>query len=126
MTALRIGVCGNGTVGGGTIEMLRSRAALLEARAGRPVILTRVGARRDRDDCPLDGIPVERDLLAVARADDVDVVVECIGGTTLAKELTELALENGKAVVTANKALIAEHGNELLDLAEARGVSLLF
>lgn len=126
MTALRIGVCGNGTVGGGTIEMLRSRAALLEARAGRPVILTRVGARRDRDDCPLDGIPVERDLLAVARADDVDVVVECIGGTTLAKELTELALENGKAVVTANKALIAEHGNELLALAEAKGVSLLF
>lgn len=126
MTALRIGVCGNGTVGGGTIEMLQSRSALLEARAGRPVVLTRVGARRDRDDCPVQDVPVERDLLAVARADDVDVVVECIGGTTLARELTELALNNGKAVVTANKALIAEHGNELLALAEAKGVSLLF
>ena len=126
MTALRIGVCGNGTVGGGTIEMLQSRAALLEARAGCPVVLTRVGARRDRDDCPVRDVPVERDLLAVARADDVDVVVECIGGTTLARELAELALNNGKAVVTANKALIAEHGNELIAMAEAAGLQIRY
>lgn len=125
MSALRIGVCGNGTVGGGTIELLRSQAALLEMRAGRQLSLTRIGARRDREDCKADGIPVHRDLLEVARADDVDVVVESIGGTTLAKEIVETALRSGKSVVTANKALIAEHGNELLALAEECGQSLL-
>ncbi|WOJ96258.1 homoserine dehydrogenase [Congregibacter brevis] len=125
MSALRIGVCGNGTVGGGTIELLRSQAVLLGARAGRELLLTRVGARRDREDCPTGDVPVHRDLLEVARADDVDVVVESIGGTTLAKDIVETALRCGKSVVTANKALIAEHGNELLALAEECGGSLL-
>lgn len=125
MSALRIGVCGNGTVGGGTVELLRTQAALLAARAGRELTLTRLGARRDRDDCQPGDVPVDRDLLAVARASDVDVLVECIGGTELARELVETALNNGKSVVTANKALIAEHGNELLALAEAQGQTLL-
>ncbi|MFK8042786.1 homoserine dehydrogenase [Congregibacter sp.] len=125
MSALRIGVCGNGTVGGGTIELLRSQEALLSARAGRELLLTRVGARRDREDCPTGDVPVHRDLLEVARAEDVDVVVESIGGTTLAKDIVETALRSGKSVVTANKALIAEHGNELLALAEECGSSLL-
>lgn len=123
---LRIGICGNGTVGGGTIDILRDNAALLAARAGRPLLLQRVGARRDREDCPVGDVPVHRDLLEVARADDVDVVVECIGGTSLAAELTETALANGKSVVTANKALIAEQGNALLRRAEDAGASLLF
>ncbi|WP_439102954.1 homoserine dehydrogenase [Congregibacter sp.] len=125
MSALRIGVCGNGTVGGGTIELLRDQASLLAARAGRPLVLTRVGARRDRDDCPTEDVPVHRDLLDVARAEDVDVLVECIGGTELAKDIVETALRSGKSVVTANKALIAEHGNALLSLAEECGQSLL-
>jgi len=84
-----------------------------------------VGARRDRDDCPLDDVPVHRDLLDVARAEDVAGVVESIGGTALAKEIVEPALRNGKSVVTANKALIAEHGNMLFALAEECGQSLL-
>lgn len=125
MSVLRIGVCGNGTVGGGTIDILRSQASLLSARCGRELKLVRVGARRDRDDCDLTDIPVHRDLLEVARAEDVDVLVECIGGTELALELVTLALKEGKSVVTANKALIAEHGNELLALAHESGVSLL-
>lgn len=125
MSALRIGVCGNGTVGGGTIELLRSEREVLARRAGRELQLTRIGARRDRDDCPTGDVAVSRDLLAVARADDVDVLVECIGGTDLARALVEAAIDHGKSVVTANKALIAEHGNELLARAEARGVSLL-
>jgi homoserine dehydrogenase len=126
MTALRIGVCGNGTVGGGTIDLLRRNEALLAQRAGRPLLLTRIGARRDREDCPTDDLPVHRDLMEVAVADDVDVLVECIGGTELARELVSAALAAGKSVVTANKALIAEHGNELLRRAEEQGVSLLF
>lgn len=125
MSVLRIGVCGNGTVGGGTIELLGSQAALLSARAGRELRLTRVGARRDRDDCPVGDVPVHRDLLEVASAEDVDVVVESIGGTALAKEIVETALRSGKSVVTANKALIAEHGNMLFALAEESGQSLL-
>ena len=122
---LRIGICGNGTVGGGTLHILTEQADLLAQRAGRAVQVTRIGARRDRDDCPTGSIPVHRDLLEVARADDVDVLVECIGGTELALDLVREALENGKSVVTANKALIAVHGNELLALAEEKGVSLL-
>jgi len=122
---LRIGVCGNGTVGGGTIELLGSQGEALAQRAGRPLALTRVGCRRDREDCPTGNLPVHRDLREVATAGDVDVLVECIGGTDLAHELVALALESGKSVVTANKALIAEHGNELLARAEASGVSLL-
>jgi homoserine dehydrogenase len=108
------------------VELLRSRADLLAARAGRELRLTRVGARRDRDDCDTGDIPVHRDLMEIAQAGDVDVVAECIGGTTLARELVTAALKNGKHVVTANKALIAEHGNELIPLAEQAGVSLLF
>lgn len=125
-TALRIGVCGNGTVGGGTIELLRRHETALAHRAGRPLVLTRVGARRDREDCATGDLPVHRDLLEVAAADDVDVLVECIGGTGFARELVSAALTAGKSVVTANKALIAEHGNELLRQAEEQGVSLLF
>ncbi|MEM8942355.1 MAG: homoserine dehydrogenase [Pseudomonadota bacterium] len=122
---LRIGVCGNGTVGGGVIELLRTQAETYALRAGRVLKLTRVGARRDREDCPTHGVPVDRDLSQVARADDVDVLVECIGGTELAGALVREALKSGKSVVTANKALIAEQGNELYALAEQNGVSLL-
>ena len=123
---LRVGVCGNGTVGGGTIELLRRQGELLAQRAGRDIVLQRIGARSDRDDCPAGEVPVHRDLLQVAEADDVDVLVECIGGTELARTLVERALEAGKSVVTANKALIAEQGNALVAAAERRGVSLRF
>lgn len=124
MKALRIGICGNGTVGGGTLELLREGAARLERRAGRALAPTCLGARRERADCPAGDLPVYRDLLDVARSDNVDVLVECIGGVGLARELVETALRRGKSVVTANKALIAEQGNELMQIAEAQGVSL--
>ncbi|MEO0436576.1 MAG: homoserine dehydrogenase [Pseudomonadota bacterium] len=123
--SLRIGVCGNGTVGGGVISLLQNEASLYRSRSGRALKLAMVGARRDREDCPLSGVPVERDLSLLARADDLDVIVECIGGTELAGELVRDALSSGKSVVTANKALIAEQGNELYRLAENHGVSLL-
>lgn len=125
MKALRIGVCGNGTVGGGTLDILREQAKLLRERAGCDLQVTRVGARRRRDDCVLPDVPVHENVLELAEADDVDVLVECIGGVDTALTLVRAALENGKSVVTANKALVAEHGNELLELAESRGVSLL-
>lgn len=124
MKALRIGICGNGTVGGGTLQLLREGAARLQQRAGMALTPTCLGARRQRADCPSGDLPVYRDLLKVARCADVDVLVECIGGTELARELLETALRHGKSVVTANKALIAEHGNELMQIAQEQGVSL--
>lgn len=124
MKALRIGICGNGTVGGGTLQLLREGAVRLERRAGRALAPTCLGARRERAECPAGDLPVYRDLLDVARSANVDVLVECIGGVGLARELVETALRHGKSVVTANKALIAEQGNELMQIAEARGVSL--
>ena len=124
MKALRIGICGNGTVGGGTLQLLREGAARLQQRAGMALAPTCLGARRQRADCPSGDLPVYRDLLEVARRADVDVLVECIGGTELARELIETALRHGKSVVTANKALIAEQGNELMQIAEEQGVSL--
>lgn len=124
MKALRIGICGNGTVGGGTLQLLREGAARLQQRAGMALVPTCLGARRQRADCPTGDLPVYRDLLEVARCADVDVLVECIGGTELARELLETALRHGKSVVTANKALIAEQGNELMQIAQEQGVSL--
>ena len=124
MKALRIGICGNGTVGGGTLQLLREGAARLQQRAGMALAPTCLGARRQRADCPAGDLPVYRDLLEVARCADVDVLVECIGGTELARELLETAMRHGKSVVTANKALIAEQGNELMQIAEEQGVSL--
>ena len=117
MKALRIGICGNGTVGGGTLQLLREGAARLQQRAGMALAPSCLGARRQRADCPSGDLPVYRDLLEVARRADVDVLVECIGGTELARELLETALRHGKSVVTANKALIAEQGNELMQIA---------
>jgi len=121
---MRVGVCGVGTVGLATINILRNQLPLLALRCGREVRVTHVAARRDHPDHDYGDAKVSRDVMDVARDPDVDVVVELIGGTTVARELVGLAIENGKHVVTANKALIAEHGNELLALAEAAGVQL--
>jgi homoserine dehydrogenase len=121
---MRVGVCGVGTVGLATISMLQHQLPLLALRCGREVRVTHVAARRDHPDHDYGDAKVSRDVMDVARDPDVDVVVELIGGTTVARELVSAAIENGKHVVTANKALIAEHGNELLALAEASGVQL--
>ena len=124
LVPMRVGVCGVGTVGLATIHILQTQSPLLALRCGREVRVTHVAARRDHPDHDYGDARVSRDVMDVARDPDVDVVVELIGGTTVARELVSLAIENGKHVVTANKALIAEHGNELLALAEAAGVQL--
>ena len=123
---LRIGVCGVGTVGLATIEILRQQSDLISARAGRAVQVRHVGARRDHADHDYGDARVSRDVMEVARDPEVDVLVELIGGTTVAYDLIKLAIEQGKDIVTANKALIAEHGNELFSLAEAAGVHVGF
>ena len=123
---MRVGVCGVGTVGLATIEILRRQGDLISARAGRAVQVRHVGARRDHAYHDYGDARVSRDVMDVARDPEVDVLVELIGGTTVAYDLIKLAIEQGKDVVTANKALIAEHGNELFALAESAGVQIGF
>lgn len=123
---LRIGVCGVGTVGLATIKILLNQSSLVAARCGREVRLTHVGARRDHPDHHYGDAKVSRDVMDVARDPEVDVVVELMGGTTVAHDLLKVAIQQGKHVVTANKALIAEHGNQLIALAEASAVQFRF
>ena len=123
---LRIGVCGVGTVGLATINILQNQSQLLAARCGREVRVTHVGARREHPEHDYGNVRVSREVMEVAQDPEVDVLVELIGGTTVAYDLVRVAIEQGKHVVTANKALIAEYGNELFALAEGSGVQLRF
>ena len=121
---LRLGIAGLGTVGVGVVRIIRKQAALIEARTGRPVTITAVSARsRDKDrGVTLSGYAWEDDPVALAKRDDVDVFVELMGGDEgPAKDATEAALASGKDVVTANKALLAIHGQALAEQAEAAG-----
>lgn len=124
--AVRIGLCGLGTVGGGVFSVMSRNLELIEQRAGVRLELAHIGARRDNPDCETSDYKVSRDIFDVARDPEVDVLVELIGGITVAKDLVCEALKNGKSVVTANKALIATHGNEILALAEKHGQSVFF
>ncbi|BBM00001.1 hypothetical protein GL2_00750 [Microbulbifer sp. GL-2] len=124
--AVHIGICGLGTVGSGTINVLARNEEGVSARCGRPVIVEQVGARRDNPDCETSHLKVTREIFDVANNPEIDILVELIGGTTVARELVITAIENGKHVVTANKALIAEHGNELFELAARQGVTIAY
>ncbi|GAA5315326.1 MAG: homoserine dehydrogenase [Candidatus Pelagadaptatus aseana] len=115
-----------GTVGSGTFNVLGRNSAEISARAGTEIIIEQVGARRDNPACDTSSANVTRDIFDVVRNPEVAVVVELIGGTTVAKQLVEEAIANGKHVVTANKALIAEFGNELFAKAEAQGVTIAY
>ncbi|MGS2722456.1 homoserine dehydrogenase [Porticoccus sp. GXU_MW_L64] len=126
MKSLNIGICGLGTVGSGTFNVLRRNVEDIKARAGIPVDIIQVGARRDRDDCDTSGVQVSRDIFDVVNNPDVHVVVEMIGGTTTALDLVNQAIANGKHVVTANKALIAMHGNDIFAAADQQGVAVLY
>ncbi|APX11908.1 homoserine dehydrogenase [Tateyamaria omphalii] len=126
---LRLGIAGLGTVGIGVVKIVRQHAALLEARTGRKIEISAVSARsRDKDrGVPLNGYVWEDDPVAVATRDDVDIYVELIGGTDgPAKASVEAAIAAGKDVVTANKAMLAIHGQALAEAAEAKGVSLRY
>ena len=126
---LRVGVAGLGTVGGGVLRLLRDNAEIVAAHAGRPIVVTTVSARdraRDRG-LKLEGVHWHDDPVALATDTAVDVVVELIGGSEdPARALVFAALEAGRPMVTANKALLARHGVALAIAAEASGASLGF
>ncbi|MBM3116790.1 homoserine dehydrogenase [Jeongeupia naejangsanensis] len=128
MKPIYVGLCGVGTVGGGTATVLKRNAEEIARRAGRPITV-KMAANRDvaraREVCGSD-VEVVDDALTVARHPDIDIVVELIGGTTIAKDVVLTAIEHGKHVVTANKKLIAEYGNEIFAKAQEKGVIVAF
>ncbi|MDT4331821.1 homoserine dehydrogenase [Methylomonas sp. MED-D] len=128
MKPVRVGVLGLGTVGGGTVNVLKRNAEEIARRAGREIVVTRASARdlnRARI-CDTQGIALTTDPFEIVNDPEIDVVVEMIGGYDLAKQLVLTAIANGKHVVTANKALIALHGNEVFAEAGKKGVMVLF
>ena len=128
MKPVNIGILGLGTVGGGTVRVLTRNAGEITRRAGRDIQILGASARdlaRTRI-CATDGIRVTTDAFEIVNDPDIDIVVELIGGLSPAKELVLAALENGKHVVTANKALIALHGNEIFAKAREKGLMVAF
>lgn len=125
---LKVGILGLGTVGQGVLRLLKNNAEEIERRVGRKLQVSHVSARSagKARDCDLSGIEVLSDAMQLATQADVDIIVETIGGISPARELIEVALTRGKPVVTANKALLAEHGNELFALARKQNLSIGF
>ena len=126
MKPVKVGICGLGTVGGGTFNVLQRNAAEIARRAGRRIQIEQVGMRRPNPACDTKGIQVTADVFEVATNPEIDIVIELIGGYDVAYKLVMTAIENGKHVVTANKALIAVHGNEIFAAAQEKNVMVAF
>lgn len=124
---LVIGLAGLGTVGSGLVQLLKSNAAEIEQRTGKKIIVKYVAVRdvNKKRDLP-EGAQLIDNPLVMIEDPEVEVIVELIGGTTLAGTLIRKALESGKSVVTANKALLAEKGEELFTLAEENNLFLAY
>ena len=129
MTPVKTGLLGLGTVGGGTVSVLARNADEIARRAGREIHITHAAAR-EYDAARIEGLDridtLTDDAFAVVNDPAVEIVIELIGGCSPARELVLRAIENGKHVVTANKALIAMHGNQIFAAAEAQGVMVAF
>jgi homoserine dehydrogenase len=129
VAALKVAIAGLGTVGAGTVALLRRNAAHIEHQTGRKIEVVAVSARDRKRARLIDvaGVPWYDDPVTMAAAPGIDVIVELIGGSDgVARKVVTAALEHGRHVVTANKALLAHHGNEIASLAEAKQVSLGF
>ena len=123
---VKIGICGLGTVGGGSLRLLQDNAAEISRRAGCALQVVRVATRRPGVADIDPAIALDADPFAVARDENVQLVLETMGGFDPAFDVVREALANGKHVVTANKALIAERGNELFPIASANGAVLAY
>src|SRR5258708_14979619 len=128
MRPIKIGLLGIGTVGGGTFSVLARNHAEIVRRAGRDLVMSVVA---DKDTARAQRVTggkarITEDAFSVVRDPELDIVVELIGGYTIARDLVLAAIENGKHVVTANKALMATHGNEIFAAAQKKGVMVAF
>ncbi|MFQ5487229.1 MAG: homoserine dehydrogenase [Gammaproteobacteria bacterium] len=127
MKPVKVGLLGLGTVGGGTANVLARNQEEIARRAGRGIHITHAAARETAfPDVDTAGMEICADAFTVVEQPDIDIVVELIGGYEPARELVLRAIANGKHVVTANKALIAKHGNEIFAAAQERGVMVAF
>ena len=128
MKPIKVGLLGLGTVGAGTFNVLQRNQEEIRRRAGRGIEISMVAARNIERARQLTGntIEVVSDAFAVVNHPDIDIVVELIGGYELPRALVLLAIANGKHVVTANKALLALHGNEIFAAAQDKGVTVAF
>ena len=128
MKAINVGLLGIGTVGGGTFTVLKRNAEEIARRAGRPIRIVVVADKNLELARQVTGgaCRLTDDAFAVVADPEVDIVVELIGGYGVARELVLKAIANGKHVVTANKALLATHGNEIFAAAQAKGVMVAF
>ncbi|NMG54976.1 homoserine dehydrogenase [Aromatoleum aromaticum] len=128
MKPINVGLLGIGTVGGGTFTVLKRNEEEITRRAGRPIRITAVADKNLELARKVAGADARLtdDAFSVVADPEIDIVVELIGGYGVAKELVLAAIENGKHVVTANKALLAVHGNEIFAAAQSRGVMVAF
>ncbi len=128
MKPIRVGLLGIGTVGRGTWDVLQRNASEIRRRAGRPIRITMVADREVAHAKKITGgkVKVTADAMQVVCSPDVDIVVELIGGDRVARTLVMEAIRHGKHVVTANKALLAKHGNAIFSAAQKKGVMVAF
>jgi len=125
---VKVGVLGLGTVGGGTVNVLKRNAAEIARRAGREIIITRASAKdlNKTRICDTQGIALTTDPFEIINDPEIEIVLELIGGAGPVKDMVLKAIENGKHVVTANKSLIALYGNEIFAKASEKGVIVAF
>ena len=125
---MKVGILGLGTVGGGVVNVLQKNSESIKRRTGVEIDLVIAGVRdiTKKRICDTKKIQLTEDPFEVVNHPEIDVILELIGGFGLAKELVEKAINNGKHIITANKALIGNHGNELIKLANKKKVRFLF
>ncbi|MGD8576930.1 MAG: homoserine dehydrogenase, partial [Thiohalophilus sp.] len=128
MEPVKVGLLGLGTVGGGTVNVLQRNANEIARRAGRGIVITHAAARDLNKPriCDTTGIELTTNPEEVVNNPDIEIVIELIGGDTLARDMVMKAIDQGKHVVTANKALIAKYGNEIFAAAQKKGVMVAF
>ncbi|EDN69738.1 homoserine dehydrogenase [Beggiatoa sp. PS] len=128
LNPVKVGILGLGTVGGGTVHVLQKNAEEIARRAGRAIIVTHACAKELNKTHPYstENMVLTDQLNEVVSNPEIDIVIELLGGTTIAREMTLQAIKNGKHIVTANKALIANHGNEIFAAAQEKGVMVAF
>ena len=126
MKPVKVAICGLGTVGGGLFNVLLRNASEISRRAGRPIVIEQVATRTPNPDCETSSVYMSQDVFDVIDNPEIDIVVELIGGYDIAYDLVMKAIQAGKHVVTANKALIAVYGNEIFQAAREAGVVVAF
>ncbi len=128
MKPVKVGILGLGTVGGGTVNVLKRNAAEIARRAGREIIITRASAKdlNKQRICDTQGIALTTDPFEIINDPEIEIILELIGGAGQVKDMVLKAIANGKHVVTANKSLIALHGNEIFAKASEKGVIVAF